>query len=457
LLYEQQRNIQKYWISHDKTYYDLFAEGAKGFNKSLDSLLTIQTEAAGEQMIYTIQRTHTWFVTSVVPFNSRAEKASKIKNVQDMQAMSTDSLEAIHGALNNLIRLNQASIDYSMTTVELITSRSSNVALILTLCTLFAAVTLAFVIARTITKPIGVLIRGTEQIAHGSFEPVSVLSHDEIALLTTAVNDMSGQLKKNQEHRVDLMHQIVHELRTPIQLIIAAHYTIKKKRAKLPPDADEQKMLDLIRSSVGQLTNFINQLLDIAKIETGMVVYDFQPTDLLPVLKPVIEHAKVIASQRQISVSFNAKTIPPVMADREKISQVVSNLLSNAIKYTQRGGTITILIARSDSNVQIAVADSGIGIPSEDIPKLFTKFYQATNASKASTKGTGLGLTLVKAFTEGHGGTVSVTSKVGEGTIFTINLPAVRENLKSNLQIGSGNNHNDTYADKSAAIKEESS
>jgi len=114
---------------------------------------------------------------------------------------------------------------------------------------------------------------------------------------------------------------------------------------------------------------------------------------------------------------------PQVLADREKLSQVFNNLLSNATKYTGQGGTIEVTVSCSEKYAHVAVRDSGIGIAPEDLPKLFTKFYRATNASSSGSAGTGLGLALVKAFVMGHRGNVSVESTPGVGSTFTVDIP----------------------------------
>jgi signal transduction histidine kinase len=290
-------------------------------------------------------------------------------------------------------------------------------------CTLLAAIAIALIITRTITRPIGVLIRGTERVARSSFEPITVSSHDEIALLADAFNDMSAKLKKVNELRSDLTHQISHELRTPLQTILSAQHLLAG--LKLGPLTEEQqRLLGVIRGSVDKLIRFTNQFLDIAKIEAGMMEYRFTHTDPLSVVRPAVEDAKLIASPKDVTINFSTHPVPEILADTEKLSQVVSNLLSNAVKYSPRGGTVDVEVQRCETGVRITVRDFGIGIPTEDLPKVFTKFYQAKNVSGANSTGTGVGLALVKAFVEGHGGSVHVESSPNSGSTFTVDLPA---------------------------------
>jgi signal transduction histidine kinase len=148
---------------------------------------------------------------------------------------------------------------------------------------------------------------------------------------------------------------------------------------------------------------------------------------------PVLEEAKLIALRKNITVTMNAAPIPRIKADIDKIPQVYSNLLSNAIKYTPENGTINIDVAPSKFGVRVSVTDSGVGIAPEDLPNVFTKFYQAKNVNKASSRGTGVGLALVKALVEAHGGRVFAESAVGEGTTFTVELPSMKEPIIPNF------------------------
>jgi two-component system sensor histidine kinase GlrK len=443
LLYEEERNAYKYWISYDKIYFDLFVGGSKIFKEAGDSLLTTQSNPDGNQLIKNIQRTHAWFVSQVTPFDqSKQLLKTEISKLEELKC--ADSLQSLHINLNDLIRLNQVSIDNAIINVETITTRSSGVSLILTLCTLIAAIMLAVIITRTITKPIKVLIRGTEQIARGSFEPIKVASSDEIGQLTGAVNDMSDKLKKIDEHKSELMHHIAHELRTPFQTILGALYILN--RQKIGHLNEQQiELLESIRKNITASTNFTNQLLDIAKIDAGMMEYNLKPIDLLALVKPIIDNARLIASQKGITVTLYSEPVPIIMVDEEKIFAVVNNLLSNAIKFTDHGGRINTYISRVGNHVMISVEDYGIGIAQEELAKVFNKFYQAKNTSQISSKGTGIGLALVKAYTKGHGGKVSVKSVLGVGTTFQVDLPIILENSQIDVADDSISSHRNSY------------
>jgi signal transduction histidine kinase len=288
--------------------------------------------------------------------------------------------------------------------------------------TLAAASAAAWMITRTITRPIGEIIGATQRIAEGSFDPVRVSSHDETALLADAVNQMSERLKRINEHKADWTHKIVHEFRNPLQVIFSAQSMLAEKYLG-DLNREQTEMLEHIRSNAEKLMDFTNQFLDLAKAQAGMMEYRMKPTDLGSLVARAVEEARMVASRKEISVALSAAPVPQVMADAEKLGQVFSNLLSNAIKYTERGGAVEVALASAQDRARISVKDFGMGIPAEDLPKLFTRFYQAGNAAGSNSKGTGLGLAVVKTFVEGHGGSVSVKSAVGAGSMFTVEIP----------------------------------
>jgi signal transduction histidine kinase len=420
LLYDEEGYAQKYLISEDRTYFDLLMESSRQFDRIVYTLRTLQTEEAERSIINQVVNTHQWF-------ESDFSKKSDITAIPDTSQVSEKwhgSFEMIHRQLDHLISLNQLTIGNAMSRVEATTSRSTGIALFLTICTLVVAVIIASLIARTITKPIGDLIKGTGRIAKGNFETIEINSKDEIAQLADAFNDMSRQLKKINEFKAEMMQQISHELRNPLQIIRSSHDLLKRQHlGKL--NEKQLKLLSSLDIGAARITAFNNPYLDIAKYDAGMMEYQMVRTDFREVIEPIVSEARLIAASKEIYVNFEVKgTLPKVIADPEKIRVVFRNLLSNAIKYSPEGKQIDILVSPNKFGVRAIVRDQGIGIPPEDLPKVFGRFYQAQNAGKAKTKGTGLGLALVKAFTEGHGGRVLAQSTLDSGSSFIVELPA---------------------------------
>ena len=291
----------------------------------------------------------------------------------------------------------------------------------------------AFFVARTVTRPIEALEAGTRKISEAQYETIPIISNDEIAELTVAFNSMSNKLKQLDEMRMQLMSEISHEMRTPLQVIKAGCYSIIHTKDGPSLTQRQRDAVGMIHQATNRINQFVNSFLDIAKMEAGLMKFNFENLNLVDLLTPIVQEAQLIAQTRQIAVSFTTDQLPLMMIDKERMSQVFSNLLSNALKYTPDGGTIGVTVVKTQECgtvgkegrgcVRIEFTDSGVGIPESDLAKLFNKFYQAKNVPLVNEKGSGLGLALVKHVTEAHGGRVSVRSKVGSGSAFTVLIP----------------------------------
>ncbi len=423
ILTEEERYTGKYLITGDTTYYPLYLEQTKLFAQNIDSLYTGSPSNAEVGIIYRLRTVHAWLSDDM------AQDFPVVRDLPDAERSRIDkaridTLDALYAHLNQLIRSNEEEVSTSVSAISETMVQSTSVAWLITVGALLVALAVALIITRTIVRPIRVLIGGTENIARGIFDPITVSSHDEMAWLADAVNDMSSKLKQINDLKTEMMHHISHELRTPLQTMLSAHYLLTdQKRGTLNPE--QLKFLTSIKEGIRKLTHFSNQFLDIQKIEHGSMEYTFVRSNLVDVIRPSVDDALLVAAQRDINIHFTYDVdLPTVMVDAEKMSQVFGNLLSNAIKYTDSGGTITINIARTKHGLCATVADSGLGIPKDDVPRIFTKFYQAKNAKK----GTGIGLALVKHLVEGHQGSVRVESELGKGTKFFIDLPALTPN-----------------------------
>jgi signal transduction histidine kinase len=184
-----------------------------------------------------------------------------------------------------------------------------------------------------------------------------------------------------------------------------------------------RKMLAAIKRSIDKITAFSMQHLELAKIETGAMTYKRTLSDIPKIVTPVVDEAKLVAASKNIEIELEVATVPRVLVDMEKVSIIVSNLISNAIKYTHENGKINVSIGLSDRGVQVAIKDSGIGINPEELSNVFDRFYQASNIEKIESNGSGVGLAIVKAYTEGQGGKVLVESVPDQGSIFKIEFP----------------------------------
>lgn len=216
--------------------------------------------------------------------------------------------------------------------------------------------------------------------------------------------------------KLQFFTNISHELRTPLTLIAdPVNYIIHDDNL----NSQQRSMLQIVQRNVLVLTQLVSEILDFRKVQNGKMELRLSDFNLAESMKQWIMLFSVSAQKKHIAISMDAPDTIMLRADQDKIERICYNLLSNALKYTSEGGEITLTAKEENGRVMISVADNGCGISSDELPYIFDRFYQAKNAGR----GTGIGLAIVKAFTELHHGEVSATSIEGKGSTFTIHIP----------------------------------
>lgn len=233
------------------------------------------------------------------------------------------------------------------------------------------------------------------------------------------------QEKRLEEMKLDFVSMAAHELRTPLTSIRGyLSVFIKENQDKLA--GDQKVLLDHLANATDRLTALISDLLSVTHMEKGIFTINPEPINWTMFVNQIVLEVMDRAKEKQIQLTFVDSTTKPVLhVDKVRIGEVLSNLLSNAITYTNAGGTVKVLIEQKDSTIVTSIQDTGIGIPAEAIPHLFTKFYRVSTSLQEGIKGTGLGLYISKVIVEKHGGEIWVTSEVGKGSTFFFSLPCV--------------------------------
>jgi PAS domain S-box-containing protein len=229
--------------------------------------------------------------------------------------------------------------------------------------------------------------------------------------------------KELERLKSDFISTVSHELRTPLTSIKG--YVDLVLAGDVGPLTPEQKeFLTIVSQNTTRLTELINDLLEIERLESGRIEFEFAELDLAEVLENVARSLHVNAEQKGLEFLTEIPSGLKVRGDRERLAQVFLNLLSNAIKYTP-AGTVELRAHQEDDAVVVEVRDTGIGLSESDLQKLFQKFFRSDNPYVRKVGGTGLGLSIAKAIVERHGGTITVTSQLGQGSTFTVRLPAL--------------------------------
>jgi signal transduction histidine kinase len=228
-----------------------------------------------------------------------------------------------------------------------------------------------------------------------------------------------GQLRQLDRMKDEFLSLVSHELRTPLT-------SIRGYVEMLPEDAPlsdvQQGFVRVILRNVNRLASLVEDLLFVARLDEGRVQLTESTIDVGEILGEAADTARPAAALRNVSLEVDADGIPLVIGDRERLAQMIDNLVANAVKFTPEGGAVTLRARNGDGRVRVEVADTGIGIPPEEVDRLFERFFRASTAHEVDTPGTGLGLAISQSIAEAHGTRLHVQSEVGRGTIFSFEL-----------------------------------
>jgi signal transduction histidine kinase/FixJ family two-component response regulator len=242
---------------------------------------------------------------------------------------------------------------------------------------------------------------------------------------TVAVLEDVTPLKQLDQMKTDFINLVVHELRSPLVSIQQLNHVVLQGLAG--PLGEKQE--DFIRRGsrkIETLLSLINDLLEVARIESGQLVQRRVPTDIGRLLQELMPLMEPRAREQNITLTCSVRDLKPVRADPKSIEEILTNLITNAINYSPGGGRVTVTAMGKGEYLEIRVEDTGVGIPQEELPRIFERFYRVKHPRTRQVMGTGLGLAIVKGAVEAHQGTIDVESVPDQGTTFRILLPAIR-------------------------------
>jgi two-component system, OmpR family, phosphate regulon sensor histidine kinase PhoR len=253
-------------------------------------------------------------------------------------------------------------------------------------------------------------------ILHGVATPLGQTLPGSTLLL---FQDMSRQ-HQIETIRRDFISNVSHELRTPLAALKVLTETLQDGALDDPPAA--RRFLEQMETEVDSLSLMVTELLELSRIESGRVPLELKPTRPVDIISPACERLRLQAERTGLTLQIEcADNLPSILADATRVQQVVVNLLHNAIKFTPEKGQVVVRAIQSAQAVQFSVCDTGIGIASNDLPRIFERFYKV-DRSRASS-GTGLGLAIARHLVEAHGGNIWVESELGKGSMFFFTIP----------------------------------
>jgi len=293
---------------------------------------------------------------------------------------------------------------------------------------LLIAAAIAFWLTRSISAPILDLRTGMSSVADGDLTyrlSIPPERSDEFGRLAESFQEMTRQLAELDKLKAEFVSVASHELKTPINVMIGYLQLLEEGvYGPLTPKQKEVHKTLVVQSNT--LLRLVKQLLDVSRFEAGGGRLEPRQVKIDQLIAELEDSFHVLAVQREINFRIERKPGLPdeVYWDLDRMNEVLGNLLSNAFKFTPHGGSVMLVLDPADGGVKMQVCDTGAGIPPQQLPRIFDKFYQADNQRSAGTAGTGLGLAIAKQIVDAHGGTISCDSTPGVGTVFTITLPA---------------------------------
>ncbi|MDR0268684.1 HAMP domain-containing sensor histidine kinase [Paenibacillus sp.] len=281
------------------------------------------------------------------------------------------------------------------------------------------AIGITWIMALLFSRPLIMMQKATKKIAIGELETrLDIRNKDEIGDLAAAINSLAADLQRYRDTRQEFFANISHELRTPITYLEGYAKILKNRLYETEEEKDHY--LDIIYQEGVRIQHLVDDLFELAKMEEGKISLSMEWLDLKEVIDQTVQTISLKAKEKGIELIVHpVASVPLIQGDGVRMEQIVLNLLENAIRYTEQG-RIEILLQSTPDTLSFSIEDTGIGIPEDELPYIFDRFYRVEKSRSRKTGGTGLGLSIVKKLVELQGGSIQVSSDKDVGTRFTV-------------------------------------
>ena len=444
-LAQMSSDAEKYFVTHDKGYFDKFLDSEQAFGSGLRSL-DRQSLSSGERKALTALSTEWAKVDGQV--RTLAEVSSKSPDAGRAQvAQLQATLDNVRDGTRRLAAASQDAMSAEVDATEQAARRSERLAWFAGVTVLILSVLLSALLVRSIVDPLHRLAKGTREVSAGRFDYRRMSTgDDELTQVTRDFNSMTERLDALDRMKQDFVAKVSHDLKTPLSSMQETINVLLDGLAG-PLSPKQRQLLELNLDSGRRLSAMLTKLLDLSRIEAGLQP-DFQMLDVAQLVKRCIDRADAARTERAFRITFSEPEHKlRLRGDDDALSQVLDNLLENAIKFSPTGGVVSVRVAEYSSDavgVQVppaqaafvqragvpgsalllTVADEGPGIPDEDKERVFTRFYQAEAGRAARGRGgVGLGLAICQEIVAAHGGAIWVTDNEPRGSAFCVLLP----------------------------------
>jgi two-component system OmpR family sensor kinase len=290
------------------------------------------------------------------------------------------------------------------------------------LLALLLSLLVAFLMTRWITSPLQKVTGAAQALSKGKMNAIKPEGPTEIQALAKSFNEMGNKVTASHRSQRDFVANVSHELRTPLTSIQGFAQAILDGTAS--QSADIHRAAAVISTESARMQRLVDDLLELTRLDSGGIALHKQPIDTSSLIREVVQKIKPLAENAQITISENLTEKIVVDGDYDRLIQVFNNLLDNAVKYTSPGGKVKISSAPEKGFAKITVSDTGVGIPPNEMNRIFERFYRVDKSRKVEhSKGSGLGLSIAKQIVHAHHGSIEVKSELGKGSQFIIRLP----------------------------------
>ena len=427
-LYAQERSEKKYFAIHDEVFLKNFNDEAKEFRRVLTTLQDQQFSAEARNLLKEAEGFHDEY---------RILFQSEVRLQASQNPPRTDYVNRRNAVVDRAAESLQAFVDYHQDMVNTLVGdsrRRAEQAQVNTKQLAMVAILLGLGLAALATYSILIPLRRLQghirEIGAGNFRTsVEVPAPSDLRELVESVRLMAKRLQELDDLKAEFLSHMTHELRSPLTAI---HAGTQLMLEEIPGSVtlDQRETLHLMAESSRQLIDMVSILLDLSKIEAGMMEYRMAATDLKRIVEASINKIRLRAERERVRIMIEAPRGPAfIPADDTRIQQVLDSILSNALKFSGEGATVQIKLEPDPRAgvMRISLSDTGHGIPAESLPHIFERFYQGSMQRRGSVAGSGIGLTLAKMIIEAHGGKIWAESELGKGTTMNVVLPLGQE------------------------------
>ncbi|MDH4185828.1 MAG: HAMP domain-containing histidine kinase [Nitrospira sp.] len=417
-LYAQLNSEKKYLAVRDLAFLQHFNEEVEEFQRGLQLLEAQEHTPQGMQLIGQIkqlqhERLTTFRSEQENEFTTAATPSAVYEHQRDLL------MDRVGSTLQQFIDLHETSISTGVSHSRESSAKAEAVTEQLVLLALIFGIVLAGFASYTILRPLRQLQGHIKRIGQGNFRTsLNIQAPSELRDLVDAVNWMGKKLQELDDMKGEFLAHVSHELRTPMASIQEGTHLLLDEIPG-PLSQEQRTTLRIMADSSRRLITLISTILDLSKMDAGMMEYRIVPTDLKRITDMSVNKVRLLADAKHVQLLVEAPEQRTwVKADALRLEQVLDNLLSNSLKFSSEGGIVKVQMKPDPAAgiLEVSVADGGPGIQAADLPYIFERFYQGSTKAKHATPGSGLGLALAKKVVEAHGGKIWIESEAKKGT-----------------------------------------